>query len=753
MPATRASRRPHPDGSDVGKVSPRAHGARVCRSPGVQGPGHTLTSVSAAPSTSPDLGLLLDHRYRVEELIARGGMATVYRGLDERLDRPVALKIMHPHLAADPVFLARFAREARSAGRLAHPHVVPVFDQGEDAGRVYLAMELVEGPTLRAVLAEEGPLTVRESVRIAIGVAEAVRAAHRAGIIHRDIKPENILLDTDGRVRVADFGLARAIGAAQTSATGTLLGTVAYVSPEIVTRGQADERSDLYALGVVLFEMLTGAQPYRGELPVHIAFQHVHEIMPAPSQRVSSVPRELDALVAWCCERSPESRPQDADAVLRVLQDALASLPAAVLDADPVVALTPDTHDVPRVTASLDEAVLHQDSPARVFPWSAGIAGTEDEDATDRAADETPDSAQDPDADPSPAIAPAGPSPREAAPGSDSTDPQDAEDLPGTSTRDLTLRPPRPRRARHLAHRRRRRSRALRLVATLCVVALLVAGAGLGVRWYATEGPGGDRTVPVLAGTTLGDAESALDAQDLLVRTRDTFSDSVPAGHVISAKPAPGSTVKRGDAVLLLVSRGVQTFTVPDVRGTALADARAAIEGAGLSLVEDDPAYDETVPEGSVVSQQSSAAALPAGGEVHVVVSRGPQPVAVPDTVGRTGTDARSALEAQGFTVSTSEAFSTSVAAGSVVSQNPAGGSARRGATVSIVVSKGPEMAAVPDVYQQTEAQATQTLQAAGFQVAVAYDRGVPVFGLVYAQDPAGGGQAPKGSTITIRVL
>jgi len=659
--------------------------------------------VSFAPTASPDIGLLLDGRYRVEELVARGGMATVYRGHDERLDRTVALKIMHPHLAADPEFLARFTREARSAARLSHPCVVSVFDQGEDADRVYLAMELIEGETLRAELSRTGALTVREVLRISIAVAQALQAAHRAGIIHRDIKPENILLAEDGRVKVADFGLARAIGSATSSTSATLLGTVAYISPEVVTRGQSDERSDLYSFGVVLYEMLTGVQPHTGELPVHVAFQHVHEDMPAPSLRTPSVPRQLDSLVTWCCARTPASRPRDAYELLEALEDLAATLPAAVLDAPPLAAERNGTQDVPHLTSALDDAALLEDAPARSFP-------------------------------------------AEAAP-----DPL-AED-PDASTRVVALRPPSPRRGRHLRRGASRSPLAVRAIAALAVLALLAGGVWASVRWYATEGPGGDRAVPSVVGASLSEAESALEARDLAVRTSETYSDDVPAGHVVTVTPNAGSELKRGDAVTLLVSRGQQTFTVPDVRGASLDDARASVEAVGLTLVEDDPAYDATVPEGSVVSQSSQSDTLPEGGEVHVVVSRGPEPVAVPDQSGRSSADAQAALKAQGFRVRVTESFSPTVATGAVISQDPPGGTARPGATIGIVVSKGPEMVTVPDVFQRPEAEATSTLEGAGFTVKVVHDKGDPVFGLVYEQSSAGGSQAAKGSTITIKVF
>lgn len=259
--------------------------------------------------------------------------------------------------------------------------------------------------------------------------------------------------------------------------------------------------------------------------------------------------------------------------------------------------------------------------------------------------------------------------------------------------------------------------------------------------------------MPVVAGTTLSDAEAALDGADLEVTTHETFSDSVPAGRVVSSSPAPGSVLKAGDPVVLLVSQGVRTFSVPDVRGEQLDAARAAIEGRGLRLVEDDPKHDPKVPAGAIISQSSSADALPAGGEVHVVVSQGPEPVAIPDTRGRSAADATAALKAQGFLVRSTEDFSLTVPAGTVVSQDPPTGTARRGATIGIVVSKGPEMVSVPDVFRQSEAQAVATLQGAGFQVQVTHDKGQPVFGQVYEQSLPAGSQAGKGSTITIGVF
>lgn len=682
--------------------------------------------MSSATSTSPGISLLLDDRYRVEEPIARGGMATVHRGHDQRLDRVVALKIMHPHLAMDEDFRRRFGREARSAARLAHRNVVGVFDQGEDEDRIYLAMELIEGETLRARIVERGRLTVGESLEITAQVLEALVAAHGAGIVHRDIKPENILLDRQDTVKVADFGLARAIGANNSSTGAALLGTVAYISPEVVTRGEADERSDLYSLGVVLFEMLTGRQPFRGEQPVHIAFQHVHEDIPAPSTLVSGIPRSLDSLITWACARGVEQRPASAADLLKAVRELLRTLPAAVLAARPEEIEPSDTGDIPRPTSSLDEVAADISRGPRVF--APGGAGTETAEST------VPADAEDEDA-------------------SEADEPEGAVAEEDERTRSLVVRAPRARRGRHLPVGARRRSRPMAALAALSLVAVLAGGAWTGADWYLETGPGADRTVPLVTGTPLQDAEAELTASDLTVRTQERFDDTVPAGHVISAEPSTGTTLKKGSDVHLVVSKGVETFPVPALEGTGLEEAREQVEALGLELVEDEAEYSETVPQGVVISQSADAEALPEGGEVHVVVSQGRQPLSVPDQTGAPAASARSTLEAAGFRVTSAEAHSPSVPKGSVISQSPASGTLHRGDIVHIVTSLGPEMVTVPDVFKKPEAEARSALESAGFTVQVVHDKGEPVFGQVYEQTAAAGSQQAKGSTITIKVF
>ena len=261
------------------------------------------------------IGRLIDGRYQVRSRIARGGMATVYLATDLRLERRVAIKVMHGHLSDDVKFRERFIQEARSAARLAHPNVVNVFDQGQDEDMAYLVMEYLPGITLRDLLHENGRLTTEQTLDILEAVLAGLSAAHKAGIVHRDLKPENVLLADDGRIKIGDFGLARA-ASANTATGAALLGTIAYLSPELVTRGIADTRSDIYAVGIMTYEMVTGDQPFVGEQPMQIAYQHANDSVPTPSTVNPRVPEEIDELVLWSTARDPDERPRDARVML-----------------------------------------------------------------------------------------------------------------------------------------------------------------------------------------------------------------------------------------------------------------------------------------------------------------------------------------------------------------------------------------------------------------------------------------------------
>ena len=303
------------------------------------------------------VGRVLDGRYRVLSRIADGGMATVYLARDERLDREVAVKIMRPDLARDQTFVSRFQREARLAAGLSHPNIVAVHDFGADGGDMFLVMEYVEGQTLRERISTRGAMSMRTALGVFDPILQALDAAHRAGLIHRDIKPENVILRDDGTIKVADFGLARAVTSTTTTGeSGVLLGTVAYLSPEQVERGIADARSDVYAAGLILYEMLTEQKAFRGDTPIHVAYQHVHGSVPAASDRVATVPLEVDRLIALASARDPDARPKTAGDLLAEVRRIRSTLPTTALDATPRfvsgVAPTMIVEEIARKTAN-----------------------------------------------------------------------------------------------------------------------------------------------------------------------------------------------------------------------------------------------------------------------------------------------------------------------------------------------------------------------------------------------------------------
>ncbi len=643
----------------------------------------------------PLIGRSLDSRYRVESRIARGGMATVYLAMDLRLDREVALKVMHGHLVDDEQFVARFVREARSAARLSHPNVVQVFDQGADAGYLYLAMEYLPGRTLREVLDERGALTPREAFSILDPTLDALAAAHRAGIVHRDIKPENVILTDDGRVKVADFGLARAV-TASTSTTSALVGTVAYLSPELVARGIADARSDVYAAGILLFEMLTGRQPFTGDVAIQVAFRHVHDAVPRPSELVPDLPVELDDLVAAATARDPDERPPDAAAFLARLRAARAGVVEEALDVRP---------------ARAREAAAPASGPEAVTEVVAADLGRRQTRALPvaRGGDRLPVLR------PGPVVPARGPVAEGPA----------------------------------LMARRRRRGR-------LALIALLVAALAIGgSAWWFARGPGAFTGTPRVVGETAAQAGASLRLHGLKANVELVFDDAVPPQQVVRTEPAGGRQVAKGGTVTLFVSRGPQLVDVPAVTGLSQDDATAALTTAGLKVGQVTGAYDPDITKGLVVSSSPAP-----GQKQHkdrpvaLVMSKGPRPVAVPDVRGRTRDDATAALTGVGLVPVVpavgGERYDDKVPAGSVVAQSPVGGTLLPGQAVTLTMSKGPPLVLVPNVFQMTMTQARRVLEAAGFTVR---RQGTRVFDQVFSQSPGAGTMAPRGSTVTVRTF
>lgn len=674
----------------------------------------------AATLTDPLLGQLIDGRYEVLSRIARGGMATVYLANDRRLDREVAVKVMHQHLAegaSGADFVARFRREARAAARLTHPGLVGVLDQGVDGDVSYLIMEYVDGPTLRRHLDARGSLSVGEALRFTESVLDALSAAHRAGLVHRDIKPENVLIDSDGRVRITDFGLARAVTEVTSTTTGTVLGTVAYLAPELVTHGVCDPRTDVYAAGILLYEMLTGAQPFTGATPIQVAYQHVNRDVPDVSDTIDWLPVELDELVGALAARDPQDRPLDAVAALahlrRVMRDLDPELLARRADVEPRLAPEKGDGADGAGAAASEDGVAH---PSGVDLRNGATVSLADLGS----------------------VVELGP---------------DGEPL----SRTVALRIGtglEPADAEPLDHAPRRNRRWLVLLAWLVSLAVLGAGLAAAWNWYVTEGPGAFTTVPGnLVGVELSHAEATLDAANLAHTATEAFDPEVSAGIVLSATPGSGQSIRKDGEVDLVVSKGPDLREVPAIeRGTPLADAVAALEAAGFVVPTPERAFDDDVPADHVLAVAAEAGArLPVDTEVRLTVSDGPKPETVVSVVGLELEKARADLEALGFVVTEQQDYSERYEEGRVISQSPEGGTAgHRRDQVTLTVSLGMPYVEVPDVLQKELGEARAILEAAGFKVT--YTQAWFWDTMVVKQTPEPGEQARKGSTIELRL-
>ncbi len=573
-------------------------------------------------------------------------MATVYLATDQRLDRLVAVKIMHGHLADDSQFKERFIQEARSAARLAHPNVVNVFDQGQDADSAYLVMEYLPGITLRELLQEYGALTPEQTMDITEAVLAGLAAAHRAGIVHRDLKPENVLLADDGRIKIGDFGLARAASA--NTATGkALLGTIAYLSPELVTRGIADTRSDIYAVGIMMFEMLTGEQPYKGEQPMQIAYQHANDTVPAPSSFNARVPAEWDEIVLWATSRDPQDRPADARALLDQLSEMGRSLQTALP--------TTETQRTMLLTSPIPTA------PPTGETQVIGVRGVQ------------------------------------------------SESTGSSTTGELTRRGPASRRRGWIlfaavvalaglavgigwwfgagpgavvtiANVRGETVELARVILedqgavvseTLGERYDLEIAAGLVVGTDPEAGTTIDRETPITIVVSLGpepttvpnvvgqpeaDARAALVSSGFEIgESIRQFDPDIAEGSVIAVLDvdqqvlAAGADSFKGTTVIPLVSVG----PIPEVRGLTVEAAQDALTARELTgIVGGTSEFDNTVPLGDVLRVEATASGpVRPGATLTIIVSRGPDLVAVPNVVGKSINDAVEELQAAGFRV------------------------------------------------------------------------------------------------------
>ncbi|MEV5202174.1 Stk1 family PASTA domain-containing Ser/Thr kinase [Streptomyces sp. NPDC053720] len=622
----------------------------------------------------PLVGQLLDGRYRVDARIAVGGMATVYRAVDTRLDRVLALKVMHPALATDASFVERFIREAKSVARLAHPNVVAVFDQGAQGQYVYLAMEYVAGCTLRDVLRDRGALQPRAALDILEPVLAALGAAHRAGFVHRDMKPENVLIGDDGRVKVADFGLVRAVGTV-TNTTGSVLGTVSYLAPEQIENGTADTRTDVYACGVVLYEMLTGSKPHGGETPAQVLYQHLNEPVPAPSAAVPGLPAGLDDLVASATARDPEARPFDAVALLAETREARSGLTDAQLDAVP-----------PQATAEVRDAAEDRTSVIpRLLPAGQGVSHH-----TSRLEVPPPAAPQDR---------------RRRGPRRSVVAVVVAVLLAlgigtgvwyinsGQFTQVPLLLGQTEKDARQRLSKAGLELKGVDRAYSDTVERGKVISSDPGsgdrvrgndaVKLVVSRGPEIVK-VPEVQDLSLADARRELRKAGLVpgMVTKE-FSEETARGDVIRTDPAAGTERHPDSAVALHVSKGAPV-DVPDVTGLSVADATAALADEGLKA-KVLPGRVESPEDAGDIARQSPGEGTEAaeGDTIELTVSDGPRMIDVPDVTGKDVDEATSELKDAGFEVKVDRPFLSF--SDTITSQSVDGGEqAPEGSTITI---------------------------------------------------------------------
>jgi len=673
------------------------------------------------------LGAVVDGRYVIAGRIARGGMATVYRARDKRLERDVAIKLMHRHLAESPDFTARFNREARAAARLSSAYVVTVHDQGVwdsgDGRHAYLVMEYVPGPDVRSELIRTGSFTLGTALAITEQTLRALSSAHSAGIVHRDVKPENVMLTSrippvsiferpEIHAKVADFGLARAVTSVSPT-TGQAMGTVTYMAPEVITTGVAEAPADVYAVGIMLYEFLTGELPFQAETPIATAYMHINEPMPHVAEQADWIPASLDSFIALLTAKDASQRPANGEEALRELL---------------------------AITRSIPEEDLIRRIPVIPAPQSDG----EDDDGED---DAPPDPKPLPAA-PTTTMPMPGPVPPDgAAPAAEPIPPGGGADDGNGARRLRRRRTDLRHETPELPGRRRRQGRR-----AWAALAILLAVALTAVLWYFRAGPGKRVTIPAVAGQTYEQALSSLREEGLTARRRNVYSDTVPSGSVVSTDPGGGGRVHPSRVVTVTVSRGVEQVTVPDLSGLSAQEARRRLGSARL-VYREAAVYSESVDEGRVVSQSVAAdTAVNHDSAVTVTISKGRQPIRVPNVVGKSEADANNAIRKAGLTVSRQEEHSDTVAQGVVISQDPSKGTVHRGDSVTVVVSQGPELVDVPNVVDMRREEATTTLQNAGFQVQADNVFG-GYFGIVRSQSPAAGTKARKGTGVKIAVF
>ena len=622
-------------------------------------------------------GVFLGKRYEILGRVGSGGMADVYKGKDHKLNRYVAIKVLKSDYRSDQVFIQKFLSEAQAAAGLMHPNVVNVYDVGQDRGLYYMVMELVEGITLKDYIQKKGKLSAKETISISIQMVTGIQAAHNRHIIHRDIKPQNIIISKEGKVKVTDFGIARATTSTQTI-SASVMGSVHYTSPEQARGGRVDEKSDIYSAGITMYEMITGHVPFDGDSTVSVALKHLQEEIVSPSKEVPGIPYSLECIIMKCTQKNPERRYHDCESLLLDLKRSLVDPDGDFVITGSVAAAAPDSDRT--VVMSTEE--LEQLQNQRYDDEDDEYDDDYDEDEYD---DE---------------------------------DEEDDDDYQEERRKKKDVNPD-----------TKKIMRILLIVAGVIVALLVIFLVGNAVGVF--SGPGITATtekqvdVPDVRGMTEDEARDELNDKNLGMRVSGReASDEYDKGEIISQDPGEGEKVDEHTTIEVVVSTGPETkmVKVPNVVDAKEADAEKEIEDAGLIVKKEFEASDD-VDAGRVISVSPDAGTeVEEGSEVTIVVSTGPETkmVAVPKLVGREAADAEAALTSAGLVGSVTEQYSDEPA-GQVISQSPLEGEqVEEGSTVSYVVSLGPETktVTVPNLTTgMTREEAEQALTAAGLEV------------------------------------
>ena len=666
---------------------------------------------------SDNNAVILNDRYEMQQRIGRGGMADVYLARDILLDRLVAIKVLFPEYATDPAFVERFRREAQSAANLNHPNIVSVYDWGRSNNTYFMAMEYVPGRTLAEALHDVGQITAMKAAEVGIEVAAALSFAHRGNVVHRDIKPGNILIGSNGQLKVADFGIARALGSAADSnltQVGAVMGTAAYLSPEQAQGGQPDPRSDLYSLGIVLYEMVGGRVPFSGDNPVSIAYKQVHEVPQPLNQLASDVPRAFEAIVARLLAKDPDLRYATAEAVRDDLRRFRDGIPVQAL-ADAINRRNGDP--TPMGTAA----------PTTVIPTGPIVGGPDDLAAATTVI---------PSAQATTAL------PRTTINANPDMPPGYTASNAVVPTDDL------------------QRKRTAIVIGAISATVLLIIGAVvafLALSGGSTAAP--TIAVPDVTNQVLEDAVTTLKNLGFEVVPVAEETTTVDTNVVWKQVPLPGEEIKEGETVTIVYNPSNAPMAVPNLTGMTIDQARAALLNLGLTIGVVTPQNDPTAPADTIIASVPKAGEQVLGGAtIDLFVSQGSGVVQIPNVQGQTSQAARSVLEGDPFKflITVVEEASATVESGRVTRTSPTiGADTTKGASVTIYVSTGQATVAVPLVSGLTEAQARAKLTSSGFIVKVEYIEvatGNANDGRVIAQDPNMNVQSTPGSQVLLKV-